>query len=302
MDGHGHSVSLRYVSTMFKESLINESLIKKFSNNIMKFSVNSDVLGIVLAFVLCACSCNGNRGGSGSTEGEGAVVQNDEELPGKADLPSIEGDSVMWCEKYDYGNKIDSIYAVVNETYAQKTDSDYAAVRRIIDSMLIAEIYPKPEVVLKCDDNRELELAQRVASIYSDVLETYNYSYSSDRDFIALYCTEAFSEFIRYATENEVPPAICPFTESQEHCTMHLHQVEVAQLHGDHAQVLVTMGSLDREGIWMLRKSLQMCKERNGWYINDFHCYVSFVASLIREMESVGVEVPAKYVKLISDK
>ena len=65
MDGHGHSVSLRYVSTMFKESLINESLIKKFSNNIMKFSVNSDVLGIVLAFVLCACSCNGNRGGSG---------------------------------------------------------------------------------------------------------------------------------------------------------------------------------------------------------------------------------------------
>lgn len=44
MDGHGHSVSLCYVSTMFKESLINESLIKKFSNNIMKFSVNNDVL------------------------------------------------------------------------------------------------------------------------------------------------------------------------------------------------------------------------------------------------------------------
>ena len=158
----------------------------------------------------------------------------------------------------DYGNKIDSIYAVVNETYAQKTDSDYVAVRRIIDSMLIAEIYPKPEVVLKCDGNRELELAQRVASIYSDVLETYNYSYSSDRDFIALYCTEAFSEFIRYATENEVPPAICPFTESQEHRIMHLHQVEVAQLHGGQAQVLVTIGSLDREGIGMLRKSLQM--------------------------------------------
>lgn len=202
-------------------------------------------------------------------------------------------DSILWKESYNYGPLIDSVYKLSESLCVNLPDSDYWTQTNIFDSLMMTVIYPKPDVFLSYSNKEEKQLAERVQCMYDDFLETHNYLHNveSERDFFALYCSEEFCGFIEFASDNDYPPTVCPFTDGQGHSTQHLHKVEVVGMNANQAAVWVTFGTLSRDGIVMSRMKLDMCKERGDWFVNDFIFYVSFVESLKREMREGGMDV-----------
>ncbi len=170
-------------------------------------------------------------------------------------------------------------------------EPDYWGESDVRDSLLMNFVYPKPKVVLQYDDNQEKKVAQRVAHIYGDVLEYEDCLHNPSRDFFTLYFSKRLQQFLRVMYVNEYHPHASPFTDSQGHEIMHLHEVEVLSVEGDTAMAVAIFGSLYRDGLLMKRMKLKMVYERDDWYIEDLVHYFSFVDFYEHEMEEGGIKV-----------
>lgn len=258
------------------------------------------LLAGAIAMLFLSCNSQGNKLNTGNGDADSVNIEDSVPECAEEYFEDAEGemaddeDTDKWYIKTDFGPKLDSIFALYDAL-------PYPDNANAVDSLKMTVVYPAPDISLIYNGEEEKVLAEQVRDIYCDVLESGNYltNVSKDTNFIELYCTKDFCQFIDFAYENECPPGVDPFTDAQDHNTSHLHQVKVTNLQGDKALASVTFGILNREGVSLMTMNLKMRKENGAWRINDFIYVISYVESLIREMESLGVDVPEKYHKFI---
>lgn len=226
---------------------------------------------LLYAMILMLClSCTGTKKDNAKvtasvvadvTVDDTIDVDNEEEDTG-CNMP--EELSIYNPDDIDYSRKIDSVLAVCEKL----SHDDYMNTR---DSLMANVVYPKPEVELIYNGEKEHEIARRVQNIYDDVLETSNYlSKLKSKEFYKLYWTKSLYATYKKA-EKIVTPVIevNPYTGSQGYETCHLHKVEVLSVDKNKASVKVCYGSLDRKGVFLQDVNLSLLYECNDWHIDN---------------------------------
>lgn len=170
-----------------------------------------------------------------------------------------------------------------NALSSEDTDIDYDRLtdeerERIIkmrqdkeDSIIVNVKFPKPEVKLVCNGDKERTVAKRMREIYDDVLETRNYMNHEDKDFFKLYWSKSlYAGYEKACKQDDAVFGADPYTGSQEHIYAHLYKVAVVNMSGSQATAKVTFGIYGKDEVYMNDDmTLSLVFERGDWYIDD---------------------------------
>lgn len=139
------------------------------------------------------------------------------------------------------------------------------------DSIIVNVKFPKPEVKLVCNGDKERAVAKRVQTIYDDVLETRNYMRHEDKDIFKPYWSKSlYAGYEKACKQDDAVFGADPYTGSQEHIYAHLYKVAVVNMSGSQAIAKVTFGIYGKDEVYMNDDmTLSLVFEQGDWYIDD---------------------------------